>query len=164
MGVRNSSWEEKEAKCWWFCELFCPSLNIHGSLWEMGAGIALPWWPTLCVTWVWVSAKKKPGHTFSCCFCLHLYGLWRECFAFPISHEECAAARARGRCEGRVDKHWREKTIKVNIIFGCYSQIVEMQKTLYWPGIGIFQLALMPRMPLHSVKDKKSRQGFMPYL
>lgn len=36
------------------CELFCPSLNIHGSL-EMGAGMSLPWWPTLCVTWEWVS-------------------------------------------------------------------------------------------------------------
>lgn len=31
-------------------------------------------------------------------------------------------------------------------------------------GVGIFQLALMPRVPLHCVKDKKSRQGFMPYL
>lgn len=56
------------------------------------------------------------------------------------------------------------KNTKVNKIFGCYSQIMEIQIVAVWcqnegaenfilAGIRIFQLALMPRMLLLCAKQ-----------
>lgn len=58
----------------------------------------------------------------------------------------------------------RGKNTKVNIIFGCYSQVMEMQivavccqngdaENFILAGIGIFQLAPMTSMPLHCAKE-----------